>query len=185
MSREAYLFFDAREPAGVVWDWPEFCGWAREHGPLGPALETLFEEDEAVPAADVERDLIACFQRATAWPISAEEFLEAVLCRLWEDRTIGFEETEPPGEDDDGYFRADRLIERLFRARDETKQHWQARKTRAALLLRIAQLIEERRDDDWEDNPPRDPNERDSELAVAVSMLGQLSPPPRRKSRKR
>jgi hypothetical protein len=204
MSREAYLFFDAREPAGLVRDWPEFCGWARGHGPLGPALSALIERDEAQPAADVERDLIACFERANDWPDEAEQFLEAVLGRLFDNPTIGFEYQEPEREKDDDeddeegeghegpYFGSNcRLISRLADFTDQGEKAWTPVRERATLLLVIAgHLVEPR--DELDDDPEEDDEDgisprdrRDTELAVAVSMLGRLSATPRRRTRKR
>jgi hypothetical protein len=180
MSRDAYLYFDKREPAGKVSDWLEVCAWTREHGPRGPALNALLEQDETVSAAEVERDLIACFQRATSWPVQVEEFLEAVLGRLFTDRLIGFEFEEPEPDDEEEEpqlpeFSWDldcRLAARLVGHLQQTNEHdWEKVKTRACLLLWLAKRLQTASESSWDDIDDEDDDDEEQLTPNRLRML--------------
>jgi hypothetical protein len=64
MRSQVYLFYDRQRPAGVVRDWGELCQWTRWHGPVQGALQTLIDEGQNVPSAELEQDLIACFLKS-------------------------------------------------------------------------------------------------------------------------
>ncbi|MBA2226729.1 hypothetical protein [Thermogemmata fonticola] len=179
MSSEVYFYFNGREPAGVVYNWGEFCWWARQHGPLGKALQALIEHDQTVPAAEVERDLIACFQRAKEWPDEAEQFLETVLCRVFDNPTIGIGYNAPEEEREkreDRLFSARPLIVRLADHAQRGEEAWRPVKERAVLLVEIAGLLLTPRSElstEPDEDGYSELDRHDSELAAALALLPQ------------
>jgi hypothetical protein len=149
MSSEMYLYFDGAEPAGKVDDILELSAWVRKHGPAGPALEALLEHDQTVSAVELERDLLQCFLRADDWPAEAEQLLEAVLGRLFDDRRIGVEFERELAEDEElpKFDASCQLICRLADHAVAADPSWwqdERLRERALLLLWIAERLLER-----------------------------------------
>jgi len=173
MSSEVYLYFDRQQPAGVVRDWGELCQWARRHGPLGKALQALLDEGQDVPSAELEQDLIACFLKAEEWPDEAEQLLEAVLGRLFDNPNLGTIYDPPEGEEEE-FFEAPPLIVRLANHAEQGEEAWQPVKERAALLAEIAGMLltpRSERGTEPDDDGYSELDRHDSELAAALALL--------------